>query len=170
MPVSWKQHVIVDANVLIDYCESDLSVLCLFSEKIQSVHIGKSTLNKVKQITEAEAEQNRLLIEIPSIELALEAAAKRGSLAYDDRETLLLAKENAWCCLTNDKPLRQECLDEKVRVLWGLEPMKILIFEGLMTTSQALQVARKISATNPAFITEKILARFEGQIKKIKRS
>jgi len=98
-----KSSYIVDANVLIDYCDSDLQMLSLLSEKLGPVHIARSTFDKVQQLTKTVAKKNHLLIKTPDSETIIAASTVRVSLAYDDRETLLLAKSHGWICITNDK-------------------------------------------------------------------
>ena len=169
METGWKLPLIIDASALIDYCESDLSILSLFSRTVQPVYVGKAALDKVEQLSESKARRNRIQVIMPDIDLALEAAKERGPLAYDDRETLLLARTHGWCCLTNDKALRRECQKERVQVQWGLEPMKILVSRSVITVTRALSVARKISLSNPAFVTATIVDQFEHEINRLKR-
>lgn len=163
------QLFIVDANVLIDYCNSDLSILEALSSRIGRVHIGKPAVDEVDQLTLEEARERGFTVVVPELEIALDAASKRGGLSFSDRVTLLLARENSWCCITSEKELRRECVKEGVSVLWGLEPMKILVANGAITPAKALKAARLIRVSNPAFITPEIIGRFEKQIGQIAR-
>jgi len=113
------------------------------------------------------AKRYNLKIETPDLEIASAASRPRGALAYDDRETLLLARLYGWTCITNDKPLRRECEVEGVPCLWGLEPMKALVEHNLITVSTALTIAKKIRGANPMFITEAIIQRFDTEISEI---
>jgi predicted nucleic acid-binding protein len=158
---------IVDANVLIDYADSDLQILSSLSQHIGRVHVARSTFEKVRQLTEAAVKEHNLLIQTPDFATVAAASQVRGSLAYDDRETLLLASKHGWACVTNDKPLRVACEAESIVCLWGLEPMKLLVERRLISGTKALAVARKIQETNPKFITGTIVGRFEQQIKEI---
>jgi hypothetical protein len=143
-------------------------MLSLFSQKIGAVFIGRSTFDKVEQLNATTAKKHHLLIEVPDLETIVAAAADRGSLAPDDKETLLLARRNKWVCITNDKPLRRECEMESVAVLWGLEPMKLLVENGEISPSKAISVAKSIQMANSGFISDDIVDRFEKQVKKIK--
>ena len=158
---------VIDANVLIDYCDSELQMLSSFSRHIGTIYIARSTFEKVRQLTVAAAKRHNLSIATPDAQTIIAASAKRGSLAYDDHETLLLAKLHGWICITNDKPLRRECDTEGVVCLWGLEPMKALVEQGIATVSKVLTVAKKIQSVNPGFITDAIINRFEEQVKEI---
>lgn len=161
------QPFILDANVLIDYCNSDLSVLETLSRRIGQVYIGKPTVDEVDQLTLREARKRGFTAVVPKLEIGLHAARKRGGLSFSDRVTLLLARENSWCCITSEKELRRECVKEGVSVLWGLEPMKILVANGAITPAKAVKTARLIQASNPAFITAEIISKFEKQIAQI---
>lgn len=169
MQSGYNQHFIIDADALIDYCKSNLGMISILSQNVQPVHIGCATFNKVSCLSLKEAEKHNLLIETPDIQTALNAAKKRGPLAYDDRETLLLAKKHRWTCITNDKALRRECEIEGVTCLWGLEPMRMLVEHRLIISSKAIGVARRIQSANPSFITEDIVRKFEEQIKELDR-
>jgi len=158
---------VVDANVLIDYCDSDLRMLSLFSQHIGTTYIARSTFEKVNQLTVAAARRHNLRIETPDPEIIMAASARRGSLAYDDHETLMLAKRHGWICITNDKPLRRECETEGVVCLWGLEPMKALVEHGIVSVSKVLTVAKMIQSVNPGFISDTIMDRFEEQVREI---
>lgn len=163
-----KTAYIIDANALIDYCDSDLQMISLFSQKLGSVYIARSTFDKVEQLNATIAKRNHLLIQMPDLDTIAAAAAERSSLAPDDKETLLLAKRNKWICITNDKPLRRECEAEGVTCLWGLESMKMLVQEGEISPSKAISVAKTIQIANPGFISDDIVGRFEKQVKKTK--
>jgi rRNA-processing protein FCF1 len=166
LPQEPNKSFIVDANALIDYCDSDLRVLSQFSQHIGTVHIARSTFEKVKQLTESAAKKHSLIIKTPDYDTVMEASANRGSLAYDDRETLLLARRYGWICITNDVALRNECGAEGITCLWGLEPMKALVERKILSGTKVIAVAKKIQAANQ-YITEAIVSLFEQQIKEI---
>ena len=170
MPDHPDRPYIIDANVLIDYCDTDLRILSLLSRHINPVHIARSTFRKVEGLSRSLATSHSLVIHTPDLATVIEATKKRGPLAPDDRETLLLAKKHEWICITNDKPLRRECLLEEVPVLWGLEPMKLLVSRRLLKPTEAIRVARKIADINPGYITADITARFESQIAEVENS
>ncbi|MBD3219386.1 MAG: hypothetical protein GF310_14025 [candidate division Zixibacteria bacterium] len=163
----FELNYIIDANVLIDFCDSDLNILRLFSTEIGSVHIGRSTFDKVDQLSESKANKHDLTIIAPSLSIALEAGKKRGALAYDDHETLLLAKEQGLTVITNDKALRRECKKEGVQILWGLEPLKLLTEKAVISVKEACRIATIIHKNNSFYISCEILARFVKQVKNL---
>lgn len=162
-----KLEYIIDANVLIDYLEADMAVLALLSRNIGQLYLARSVFDEIVGLTESTARKNKITIVTPSLELAIQAAAKRGRLSYQDHETLLIAKENDWECITNDKLLRQECSKEGVRFLWGLEPMKTLVAGRHLSKTDAKKIANMIHVENSRYITSDILKKFIEQIDSI---
>lgn len=158
---------IIDADVLIDYRDSDINVLGLFSKKVGPLYIGRATFQKIKRVSEAEARRQSMVVITPGLGLAVAASQGRGKLSYDDHETLLLAAQNNWNCISNDNALRTECSQEAVNVLWGLEPMKYLVKVNSLSLNKALSVAKLIQKSNPDYITDDILKRFDEQLREI---
>ena len=167
MPVKNPKEFIIDADVLIDYRESDIEVLTLFSIQVGRLHIGRATFQKVRNLSEAEARRLRLVVETPDRKLVDKALRARGKLSYDDHETLLLAAQNNWICITNDNALRAECDKEGVELLWGLELMKFLVRINSLSLNKVLKVVKMIQISNPDYITDSILRRFEKQLREI---
>lgn len=162
-----EKSFIIDANALIDYCDSDLQVLAEFSLHIGTVYIARSTFEKVKQLPDSVAKKHHLVVKTADLATVIEASAVRGSLAYDDRETLLLAKRHEWLCITNDVQLRRKCRAERIACLWGLEPMKLLVERSVITGAKAIDVAVLIQKSNPKYITNAIVGQFVQEIDKI---
>jgi predicted nucleic acid-binding protein len=152
--------LIADANVLIDYVNTDASILALLARHDGPVFVATAVLENVDQLDVAECERLGLTVVQPTVEELMEAGAKRGGLAFDDHVCLILAREHKWCCVTNDKALRKACSVEKVRLRWGLEVMLTLVEKSVLAAEDAVAVARAIRATNP-FISEAIVEQFE---------
>ena len=53
---------------------------------------------------------------------------------------------------------------EGVPVLWGLEPMIVLVGMGQITGDEAKKVARAIQAENPFYITDKVIKAFDLKV------
>lgn len=159
--------LVVDANVLIDYVNTDISVLSLVARVIGPLHVPDAVLDKVGALDRSECEQLGLQVAEPTLEQLLEAGDRRGRLAHDDRLCLILARDNRWRCITNDKALRAECAGVGVDVLWGLEPMLTLVAEGELNSGEAEAVAWAISESNPAFVTREIVMRFKNKLRRI---
>ena len=160
---------LVDANVLIDYLNSDISILTIYSKEIGQIYIPVDVLDRVKQMDTGDCNRLNLKIVEPTIEQYLEAGPKVRGLAFDDRICLVLAKENKWTCITNDKQLRATCEKYGISVVWGLEIMLPLVEKELIEPTDALHIAKDIHESNPFFVNKIILKRFEDKIGKIIR-
>lgn len=158
---------VVDANVLIDYSNADLTVLGLLSKTVSPVYVSDAVLENVEGLDRSECDQLGLVIAQPNLEQMIEAGDRRIKLAYDDWMCLILARDNGWLCVTNDKALRAECAGAGVKVQWGLEPMLTLASHGVLESEEAESVAWCIHDSNPAFVTEAIVKRFAKKLRRI---
>jgi predicted nucleic acid-binding protein len=160
-----KGLLIMDANVLIDLCEADRTVIRLISDHIGQVHVPLPVLREeVDQIDEAEYAELGIVPVDPPLQTAIDAAARRVGLSFHDHLCLLLARDNGWTCVTNDGRLRRECAAEKVPVLWGLETVALLVDGGVLTANAAEQIGRAIQRANPVFITDEVIEGFLERI------
>jgi predicted nucleic acid-binding protein len=154
------RFLILDANVLIDYCAADRWVLTLISQHVGRINVPAALLDEVDDLDASECDRLGIqVVELP-LELLATAGKRRPGLSYYDHLCLLAAKQGAWTCVTNDGRLRRECAVESVPVLWGLEPMLDLIARRHLTVAQAHEVAERIHASNPLYITKEIVGRF----------
>lgn len=154
--------IILDANVVIDFRDSDRTVLKLFSREIEELGIPAGVLIKVNEFTKEDCEELGIKVLYPdSMELSLITTS--GSLASDDQECVILAKERGMKACTNDKPLRNKCEEINVDVLWGLELLLKLVEKKKLTEEKAITVAESIKDSNP-YITEEILTNFRNKL------
>lgn len=156
--------LVLDANVLIDYCAADRNVLTLASRHVGPIHVPSVLLDEVDGLDESECERLGLLVVEPEGALLVAAGRRRPGLSYYDHVCLLAAKAAGWTCVTNDGRLRRECTVEKVPVLWGLELMVPLVADRHLSIGAANSVAEAIHAANPLYITDDILRRFAVRI------
>ena len=159
--------LVVDANVLIDYLAADANVLGLVSHQVGPVHIPRQILREVPRLGVEDCERLGLRIVDESVEQLLEAGRQHGRLSFYDHLCLILARENGWTCVTNDRALRRACAEHSVPVLWGLELMIQLVAGRQMTAEMAVKVASAIRESNPHHVTEDILVRFENRLKEV---
>ncbi len=159
-----KKYLILDANVLIDYFKSDPSVLKLVSSHLGELFVALPVLEEVKEADQSLLESFGLVVVEPEVDALLEAGMKKGSLSFQDRICILLAKENGWSCVSNDKPLRRECEAEGIPVMWGLEMMVLLVAAGKLDRNAALEVANKIHQANPKYIGKGVVEDFKMKI------
>ena len=156
--------LIVDANVLIDYSKSDLSILTLVTKHIGPVYVPSVVLDEVDELSAQDCEDIGLTLVEEDIEILLAAGEVRGGLSFEDHVCLLLAEENRWTCVSNDKPLHKACVSEGVPVLWGLRLMVDLVDGAQLEKSDALEVAQAIQLSNPRHITPEIIEEFKRKI------
>ena len=156
--------LILDACVLIDYLDADESVLAEIARHLGCVHVAATVLEEVNGLDESRAAELGLRVVEPSLELLAEAAVRRGGLSFQDHVCLLLAKQEGWICVTSDGALRKACVDDGVQVLWGLEPIALLVERGHMAADVAVEVAGRIAAVNP-YVTGEIVLRFVKRVR-----
>jgi rRNA-processing protein FCF1 len=152
---------ICDANILIDYSKSDISVISKIAEYYGQVYVPDIILQEVGIISEEEAA--KLGITIVETPLELEEVP---ALSYQDRTCLYYVKKYKCTCLTNDKALRKHCETAGGTVVWGLEMLLKLVEGNLLTATHAEKIARKINQVNPE-INEKVLSEFLEKLSKI---
>ncbi len=152
--------LLADADVLIDYRESDLAILDLVVQHIGRVAVVTSVLEEVRGVTAAQ--RARLGIEV--IEVAtdqlLQAAEVESSVSFNDRLCLVVCREEGWTCVTNDGALRRLCKRHGVETRFGLGLMVDLVATGVLTSRRAVSVARRMQIANPLHINDRVLTRF----------
>jgi rRNA-processing protein FCF1 len=164
-----SRFLIFDANALIDYCNTDRALLRKVSVCIAPICIPYPVLEEADQLTEKMCPS--LKIEVVDYTLGeLETVTQRcGSLSFQDRLCLELAQSRQGTCVTNDKPLRRHCDSEKISLLWGLQPLLILVRLGQLSVRAATHVAEKMQAGNH-FLTQDLIDNFQIQLAEISRT
>lgn len=156
--------LILDADVLIDYANSELRVLGLAARHLGPVHIARPLLAEVEQLSEPDCEALGLDLVEPTLEQLIEAGSQRGPLSFPDRLCLILARDQGYVCVSNDRRLRKECSAKGIGVLWGLELMVELVRRNRLQANKALRISRAIHESNPRHISTGVIARFEQRI------
>ena len=118
MGVTRQRLFLLDACVLIDFQRTDPSVIRLVVDHVADVYVATTVLAEVKDFDESEAISLGIQLVEPTLELAQEAATHAGGLSFQDRVCLLLARENGWTCVSNDRHLRKACTRDGVEILW----------------------------------------------------
>lgn len=152
--------LLADADVLIDYRESELAILNLVVQHLGQVAVVPSVLEEVRGVTAAQC--TRLGIEVieVSTDLMLQAAQVESSISFSDRLCLVVCREEEWICVTNDGALRRLCERHGVETRFGLGLMVDLVAVGALTRRRAMAVARRMQASNPLHINDRVLTRF----------
>lgn len=157
---------VLDANVLIDYANSDCTVIKLVSEHIGVVGACDQVLDEAFDFTEDLVMQTGLrVLELTESQL-LEAYLPQPALSPQDVMCMIMARDCKAVCVTNEKPLRKACAELDVNVLWGLELMHLLNAQSMLDFEEAMRIAGAIHESNPHHITAKIVSRFSEKLKK----
>lgn len=166
MPTA-RTVLLADADVLIDYRESELGILELVVEHVGRVAVLAPVLDEVRGLTATQCV--RLGVEVVNVETErmLQAADVDSSVSFNDRLCLVACREESWTCVTNDGALRRLCERHGVETRFGLGLMVDLVASGALTRRRALAVARQIQASNPLHINERVLARFLAALEEL---
>ena len=167
MDSSVTRLLLFDANVLIDYVKSELSILGIVSRHLGEVYVLSTVLDEVDGLDADGCARLGIRVFEPELADVIAAARKRGALSTQDHLCLILARRQGWTCVTNDGALRRACLLEQVPVLWGLQMMLELVRMGQLPGEDVIAVANAIHRTNPFHITDSIVARFIEEVQKL---
>jgi len=146
-----QSGIISDADVLIDYVQSAPNVLKLISNHAGKLHVAAPVLREVAQLEEADASKLGIEVIEPTLAQVIEASEVRRNkpaLSGPDTICFIMARDNGWACLTNDKSLRRFCLDNKVNCIWGIEIMLHLVSLEKLSAERAYRTACDIQAKN----------------------
>lgn len=166
MPTA-RTVLLADADVLIDYRESEFGILELVVEHVGRVAVLAPVLEEVRGVTAAQCA--RLGIEIVELETEqmMLAAEVESSVSFNDRLCLVACRQEGWTCVTNDGALRRLCERHGVETRFGLSLMVDLVAAGALTQRRAMAVARQIQASNPLHINDRVLARFMAALEEL---
>ena len=152
--------LLADADVLIDYRESELEILELVVEHVGRVVVLAPVLGEVRGVTKTRCASLGVKVVEVETERLLQAARVESSVSFNDRLCLVACREEGWTCVTNDGALRRLCLRHGVETRFGLGLMVDLVAEGALTRRRAMAVARQIHAANPLHVNDRVLKRF----------
>ncbi|EIJ80122.1 hypothetical protein PB1_07172 [Bacillus methanolicus PB1] len=155
-----QRFLILDANILIDFFKCDPMIIKLICTYVGQIYLASPVLNEVKEISDSDCLELGITLVEPELEqIMLAATEKRCPLSFQDRLCLILAKDNGWTCVTNDKPLRRECVSDGVPLIWGIELLCMLVESGGLPFLHTKEIILRIKQNNPKYITEDIVQR-----------
>ena len=152
--------LLADADVLIDYRESELAVLNLVVQHLGQVAVVPSVLEEVRGVTAKQCARLGIEVVEVSTALMLQATQVESSVSFNDRLCLVVCREEGWTCVTNDSALRRLCKRHGVETRFGLSLMVDLVAAGALTRRRAVSIARRIQVSNPLHINDRVLDRF----------
>ena len=152
--------LLADADVLIDYRESEIKILELVVQHIGRVVLLAPVLDEVQGVTPAQCTQLGIEVVEVETEQLVRASEVESRVSFNDRLCLVACREEGWTCVTNDGALRRLCERHGVATRFGLGLMVDLVAVGALTRRRAMAVARQIQASNPLHINERVIQRF----------
>ena len=152
--------LLTDADVLIDYRESEIKSLELVVQHIGRVVVLAPVLDEVQGVTPAQCTQLGIEVVEVETEQLVRASEVESRVSFNDRLCLVACREEGWTCVTNDGALRRLCEHHGVATRFGLGLMVDLVAVGALTKRRTMAVARQIQASKPLHINERVLARF----------
>ena len=152
--------LLADADVLIDYRESEIKILELVVQHIGRVVLLAPVLDEVQGVTPAQCTQLGIEVVEVETEQLVRASEVESRVSFNDRLCLVACREEGWTCVTNDGALRRLCERHGVATRFGLGLMVDLVAAGALTRQRAMAVARQIQASNPLHINERVIQRF----------
>lgn len=157
--------LLADADVLIDYRDSDLTVLKLVSEHIGPVRVLREVLDEAPGIDDSQCAQLGIQIVRLETELMIEANDLPRSLSAEDRFCIIACERNRWTLVTNDRAMRTVGKQRGIQLRWGLGLMVDLVHAQVITEPRAIKVATAIRAANPTHITADLFERFRTRLR-----
>ena len=152
--------LLTDADVLIDYRESEIKILELVAQHMGRVVVLAPVLDEVQGVTPTQCAQLGIEVVEVETEQLVRASEVESRVSFNDRLCLVACREEGWTCVTNDGALRRLCERHGVATRFGLGLMVDLVAVGALTRRRAMAVARQIQASNPLHINERIIQRF----------
>ena len=152
-----KTRLILDANVLIDLLNCDPTLIPLISRYLGQVIVSVTALEEIPHLSTTDAKRLHILLATPTLGQLITAARGPGPLSFHEWICFLLAKEEAWTCVTNDKALRKRCVSQDVTLLWEFEMLCLLVESGGLSKERCRKSMLSIKDNNPFYITDTIL-------------
>jgi len=160
--VSSKPIIICDANILIDYIDSDGTILCRAAAHCYDIFTTESIVREV-MVKRPALNIAAYGVKICDAEFAQMAEAQEFSasspLSFEDSLCFILARDNSWICATNEKALRNKCQKEKISTIRGLRFMLDLVSLGKLSKGDAIRIAKEIETANSR-IPQNVIAEF----------
>ncbi len=158
--------ILIDANVLIDYAQSDDSVLLLATQHLSILYVPDPVVEEVNDLSESDYDRLNLTIIEPTTVQMLHAASLDWTPRIADKICFVLCQENQWICATNDKKVRTQCSNAGIEVMWGAQIMLELIKVEQLSADEAIEIMNTIQLKNP-YIKQATVNRFSEKAREI---
>ena len=159
--------LLADADVLIDYRDSELELLELIGEHAGPVAVLSPVLDEVRGVTRADCERLSISVVEVATSRLLRAGLAHSSVSFNDRLCFVVCDEESWTCVTNDRALRRLCGRHGVQTRYGLELVVDLVASTAITAKRAVSIAYKMHESNPLHINERVISRFKNALDRL---
>lgn len=155
-----REILLADADVLIDYAKTNISVLGLVARHTGTLHVLRQILDTVDDLSVSRCKRYGISVIDADTPILLEAGNQSGPLSFEDWLCYLLCEQKGWICVTNDQALIRICKSGNVGYRRGLRLMIDLVQQGRLTKNKAIHTAHAIHKINPHHINKDILVQF----------
>ena len=161
-----REILICDANVLIDFCSVDKSILGLLNTHLFEIQIPDIILAEVNNLSEGECAKLGIAIMETPLDLREQVENLISGCSAEDAVCYMLAKNKGCLLATNDRKLRKECKKAGITLYWGLELILPLVKSECLSKKKAENSARTIANLNK-MITESVVQGFLDKLKNV---
>ena len=152
--------LLADADVLIDYHLSEITILSLVAKHVGPVVVLEQVLDEVQGLTAARCACSGIKVIAAETQRMFRAADLESNVSFNDRLCVVTCREERLTCVTNDRALRRLCKGYGVDTRYGLGLMVDLVVAGAISRRRAVTIARQIQAAHPFHINERVLGSF----------
>lgn len=156
-----RENLLADADILIDYQKSDLTILALVGTAIAPLYVLRQILDTVTGLSERECQKHGIQVILADTVSLLDAGSESGPLSFEDWLCFLTCRDQRLTCVTNDGALIGQCREADIPVRRGLGLMVDLVAAGSLDKKKALRVAQVIHEENPYHINQQVLEAFK---------
>ena len=159
--------LLADADVLIDYRDSDQEVLKLIRQHVGAVAGLSPVLDELRGLTRADCMRLSICVVGVATGRLLRAGVVDSGVSFNDRLCFVTCHEESWTCVTNDRALRRLCRRHGVQTRFGLRLVVDLVASDAITTQRAMSIVCKMHESNPLHINARVLARFKDALDRV---
>jgi hypothetical protein len=157
--------LLADADVLIDYGHSDLSILKLISSHIGPLRVLREVLREVNELSVRRCRELDIAVVRLPTPLLLRAGTVTPALSFSDQLCVIACEEYGWTCVSNDRAVGNACKERGIVRRRGLSLMVDLVQVGVLDSHHALRVATLMHKANPRHINEAVLKAFAAKLR-----
>lgn len=156
--------LIADADVLVNYHESEFGVLELIKRHIGNVAVLEPVFHETGDVTPGQCEQVGVDIVPTETAWLMQAAETSTHVSFNGYLCLLACMDKNWTCVTNDGPLRRLCIRRGVATQYSIGPVEDMVAAGALGPRRAIAIAQRMQGLHPFHANERAIARFMAEL------